>query len=685
MEQVSLSRPYGPFELIDWEHEYQLNSDFQKRRLQSSNRFQQFIYTNQRWLLLIGASIIMALLTIAIDYSSMFLHGLRSGVCKSNVLTPAYECDDLADWSTFFLFFTDSTMLRKINDFIVYLTNVLILTLFGSLLATKHKYIARGGIPEVKLFLSGANIPGFLQPSAIASKVLSLVLILSGGLFLGLEGPLVHISMGVLDFLITKFSPTKNEAIRRELLSSTVAIGIGLAFNAPIGGVLFALEQIQSAFPVDKMMWNAFVCSTVGVTVLQKLHPYMKMDIDEMFTVSWKNNWLSWETVPYMFLGLLCGVLGVIFSKLNIYFATFRKTRLDNPKLKVVEVIVVSVLGAVVGYFSKYSMFSLPKMLQQLFDNCADTSANLLCPKESEIPYGLFTLLLAGTVQSFILSSYTYGCNVPGGLLLPCLIIGGSVGRLVGLLLQTIQNEVVTSALHIQCLNEKKCISVASYAVVGAGSFAAAVFKMNVTMVVILFELTGAVTYMIPIMMGVFCARFLNDMLIDMSIYELWLENAEMPYLAPNIEDRLTHPEYAITNCDMQMLSIEEFASLTDDGTLTLNDIERLPEQQGYPVVRNDDLVGYISSFSLRSELAKLKADNIVSFDSVVTFDHSKYGCHSLQALMVDLSLLQIVNGDTKFLTACQMMDQLWLECVFVCWQGSHKLRGIIYRDKVEN
>ncbi|KAG7915354.1 hypothetical protein KL905_004990 [Ogataea polymorpha] len=676
------SRPYGPLELIDWDREYLQLAESRKHEAPKTTFLRQLVHSNLHWILLISSSVAVALLTIAIDYISMYLHGLKTGVCRQNVLIPAYECGDLADWSTYFLFFTKSAVLRRINDFIVYILIVLVLALFGALLASKHHYIAHGGIPEIKSILSGTNIPDFLNINMIMSKVASLVLVVSSGLFLGIDGPLVHISMGVMQFFINLLPLTQNEAVKREYLSSAVAIGIGLAFNAPIGGVLFGLEQIHSAFPVDKLMWNAFICSTVGVTVLQKLHPFMEMHIDDMFTVSLKNNWLSYETLPYMFLGLLCGALGIFFCKLNIYFATFRQQRLDNDKLKIVEVVSIALAGAIVGQLSSYSMFSLPKMLQQLFNSCTRDSDALLCPKDSGFPWKLSGTLVAGILQSFLFSAYSYGCNVPGGLLLPSLVIGGSVGRLVGVLLEVAQNHLITSALHLQCLNEKKCISVASYAVVGAGSFAAAVFKMNITMVVILFELTGAVTYMIPIMLGVFCARFLNDMIVDQSIYEMWLRISHLPYVAPNIGDHLSNPEYAVKTCASVMRPTEDI-QVFEDGALTLADIEKAPEMNGYPVLRNGELYGYVTNYSLRKELTYLKEQGVVSFDTLVTFAQAPPGYHTLEHLVTKLDLLQVVNGDTKLLTACQIMDQLILGCVFVCYTGNYKLQGIIFRDMV--
>ncbi|GMF57395.1 unnamed protein product [[Candida] boidinii] len=198
-------RKYGNFAIIDWEYEYANFSKFSQLRKDSTTKTRQFLHTNSKWAILIISSLLMVLII-----SLIFV-------------------------SIGFLFYSK-----------------------------RNPYSNHQDISDMKLILSGFVIKDFFNVDLILSKIIGLVTIISSGLWLGTDGPLVHISAGVCDFVMNRIPYINdNEAIKRELLSSFVSVGIAIAFNAPIGGVLFGLEQIQSFFPIDKMMWNSFVCSMI--------------------------------------------------------------------------------------------------------------------------------------------------------------------------------------------------------------------------------------------------------------------------------------------------------------------------------------------------------------------------------------------------------------------------------------
>ncbi|KAF3221919.1 H(+)/Cl(-) exchange transporter 5 [Orbilia oligospora] len=100
-------------------------------------------------------------------------------------------------------------------------------------------------------------------------KSLGLCLSVASGLWLGKEGPLVHVACSCANILMKPFhSISRNEARKREILSAAAAAGISVAFGSPIGGVLFSLEQVSYYFP-DKTMWQSFVCAMVAAVTLQ--------------------------------------------------------------------------------------------------------------------------------------------------------------------------------------------------------------------------------------------------------------------------------------------------------------------------------------------------------------------------------------------------------------------------------
>jgi chloride channel 3/4/5 len=95
-------------------------------------------------------------------------------------------------------------------------------------------------------------------------KVVGLCLSVASGLTLGKEGPLVHVACCLGNLIPNIFRKyKKNEAKKREILSASSAAGVSVAFGAPIGGVLFSLEEVSYYFPYQTM-WRSFVCAMVN-------------------------------------------------------------------------------------------------------------------------------------------------------------------------------------------------------------------------------------------------------------------------------------------------------------------------------------------------------------------------------------------------------------------------------------
>jgi chloride channel 3/4/5 len=108
-------------------------------------------------------------------------------------------------------------------------------------------YSAAGsGVAEVKVILSGFVLHGYLGVNTLVVKTLALILSVASGLSLGKEGPYVHIAACVGNIACRMFSKyNHNDGKRREVLSASAASGVGVAFGAPIGGVLFSLEEVR--------------------------------------------------------------------------------------------------------------------------------------------------------------------------------------------------------------------------------------------------------------------------------------------------------------------------------------------------------------------------------------------------------------------------------------------------------
>ena len=103
---------------------------------------------------------------------------------------------------------------------------------------------------------------------------MGLALSVASGLSLGKEGPFVHIASCVGNLVTRHFSKyDTNEGKRREILSAACAAGVAVSFGAPIGGVLFSLEETSYYFP-PKTIWRSFFCAMIAAVSLKALDPF---------------------------------------------------------------------------------------------------------------------------------------------------------------------------------------------------------------------------------------------------------------------------------------------------------------------------------------------------------------------------------------------------------------------------
>jgi chloride channel 3/4/5 len=130
-------------------------------------------------------------------------------------------------------------------------------------------YSAAGsGVAEVKVILSGFVLHGYLGVRTLVIKTLALILSVASGLSLGKEGPYVHIATCIGNIACRIFSKySDNDGKRREILSASAASGVAVAFGAPIGGVLFSLEEVSYYFP-SKTLFRTFFCCIVSSEVV---------------------------------------------------------------------------------------------------------------------------------------------------------------------------------------------------------------------------------------------------------------------------------------------------------------------------------------------------------------------------------------------------------------------------------
>lgn len=386
-------------------------------------------------------------------------------------------------------------------------------------------YSAAGsGVAEVRVILSGFVLHGFLGLRTLIIKSLGLILSVASGLSLGKEGPYVHIATCVGNIACRLFSKyDRNDAKRREVLSAAAAAGVAVAFGAPLGGVLFGLEEVAYFFPAKTLFRTFFCCITAALT-LKFLNPYGTHKI-VMFQVKYVVDWEYFELASFIFVGILGGAAGALFIKASRRWAkTFRKI----PAIKaypLLEVVLVALVTGVIGYWNPFTKLPVAKLMYNLAAPCDDRDNNLedlgICVDTiDEIPPALLSLFAAFLIKGF-LTIITFGIKVPAGIYVPSMVVGGLMGRMIGHCVQYLVMAYPTWDMWSDCakMSSSTCIQPGVYGLIAAGSTMCGVTRLSVTLAVILFELTGSLDYVLPFSLAILVAKWTADAIEPLSIY----------------------------------------------------------------------------------------------------------------------------------------------------------------------
>ncbi|CAG9996588.1 unnamed protein product [Clonostachys byssicola] len=572
-----------------------------------------FLDSSQIWVVVVLTGLAVGAVAACIDIASDWLSDLKEGYCTTGpdggtfYLSKPFCCyghdylSDCAGWRSWGATFGLAGGAGSwIVGYVFYTILAVTFAVLASVLVQDYSIWARhSGIPEIKTVLGGFVIRRLLGPWTLITKSLGLVLACASGMWLGKEGPLVHVACCCANLFI-KFFPSLNgnEARKREVLSAAAASGISVAFGSPIGGVLFSLETLSYYFP-DKTMWQSFVCAMTAAVCLQAFDPFRSGKL-VLYQAKYSVDWTDFEIIPYAILGIFGGIYGGLFIRLNMAVARWKKSTswLPGP---VLQVLVVALISALINYPNFYLKVQTSELVSNLFRECSKIRDDPvgLCNTGAASLSTIF-LLFAAALLAFFLAAITFGLQIPAGIILPSMAVGALVGRAVGILMEMWYNSNKSFYLFKSCPPDTRCVIPGTYAIVGAAAALAGVTRLTVSIVVIVFELTGALTYVLPIMVAVVISKWIGDAFSRRGIYESWIHLKEYPFL-DNTEE-MPLPDIATSQI---MTRIEELVVLTATGH-TISSLESILEMhpyRGFPIIsdpREATLLGYIS----RTELA---------------------------------------------------------------------------------
>jgi chloride channel 3/4/5 len=569
----------------------------------------------QAWIICAMVGLSTGFLAALVDIVVHWMSDLKLGYCKRGFwLDYAFCCHagelsdpikkHCSDWQLW-----DEAISSSLSNFDAgYLFYVIIgvaaATMSAWLVSSFAPYAAGSGIPEVKTMLGGVIIKRFLGLWTLLIKGIGLVLSVGSGLSLGKEGPYVHIAACCANIYSRWFSKFKdNQAKKNEMVSAAAAAGVSVAFGAPVGGVLFSLEEASTYFP-HKTMWRAFFAAIIASLTLKYMDPLQTGKL-VLFQIDYNVGWAWFEMLPFLVLGVFGGIIGVVFIRLNIFVARLRKhTRLGNHP--VLDVAMLALITSLIKFNSDFLRGSNNNVLAAFFRECDPMQDTLHLCEFDTAGTAMLNMFMTAVVTIF-LTVFTFGAPVPAGLFIPSLLTGAALGRMLGTMMRVLHHEHPDSSLFSYCTEAagSDCITPGIYALVGAAAVLGGVTRVTISLVVIMFELTGGLSYILPIMVAAIVSKWVGDAFGRAGIYDEYIELHSYPYLEGDATIPLGVRAEDVMTTDLMVLTMHghTVASLMEQ----LEVAKRL-NLNGFPVVTSTTdmlVVGYITRAELEHGLRR--------------------------------------------------------------------------------
>ena len=336
------------------------------------------------------------------------------------------------------------------------------------------------GVPEImeSLVFRGGRI----RTKVVAIKALASSICIGSGGSVGREGPIVQISSTIASSIGRLFRI--QERGLRTLVAAGAAAGIGATFNAPIAGAIFAVEVLLGEFGVYS--FSPIIVASVISTLTSRL---VSGDF-AAFTVPKYTLISVWEIGPYVLLGIVSGLVAILFIKVLYFFEDkFDALRL-HPLIKpILGGILIGVIGLKFSHIFGVGYESI--------DACLTNNLG-------------FWLALVLVFAKILSTSLTLGSGGSGGIFAPSLFLGAMTGNVIG----SFFHQSFPSSIS----------SPGAFSLVGMGAVVAAATHAPITAIIIIFELTNDYKIILPLMLSCIIASLMTVGVHKESIYTMKLK-----------------------------------------------------------------------------------------------------------------------------------------------------------------
>lgn len=346
----------------------------------------------------------------------------------------------------------------------------------------KREPMASGsGIPQIKGVLIGKLS---MNPvNVLISKFIGGVVCIGAGLSLGREGPSIQIGAAIGQAFSQLFKKVKIE--EKFLMTSGASAGLAAAFNAPLSGVIFALEEVHKNFS-PKVMLYALSAAITGDFVAK-----IFLGIDPAF------NFNVVQPIPLIYygflviLGIILGILGLVFNKSIVCFQDLYQKQKYLPRefYPIIPFLLAGFLGLV-----------MPQVLgggHELVEMLIHGST----------PFHLLMILL---VVKFLFTMISYGSSAPGGIFLPLLVIGALIGM------------IFFQAIHTFFGVDEAYLL--NFIILAMAGYFTAIVSAPITGIILITEMTGSFSNLLSISIVCLVAYMTSSLINSQPIYDILLE-----------------------------------------------------------------------------------------------------------------------------------------------------------------
>lgn len=364
----------------------------------------------------------------------------------------------------------------------LYILSFIIIAYLLKLIVAREPMCTGSGIPQIKGILQGDMSMRWF--SVLWSKIIGGVLAIGAGMSLGREGPSVQIGACVGQGLSQTSRRTRFES--RILMTAGAGAGLAAAFNAPLAGVIFGLEEMQKTIS-PALLLTGITASITAATVTEVV-----FGISPVFSMGYLLPLPLNLFDVLVVAGMVIGLLGRLFNIALAYsLNTYSRLGLSGMKKPLVPLALAGILG-----------FVLPEILG---------GGNLLVDSLVVTDYtiGFLCLLFVG---KFLFTMICFGSGVPGGIFLPMLVLGAAGGAVLAKML------VLAGLLP--------AMYYADIIVFGMAAYFSSVVKSPVTGSILILEMTGSFQHMLALLVVSLTAYVISDLTGGRPVYDELLDRA---------------------------------------------------------------------------------------------------------------------------------------------------------------